>query len=102
VAGEPNAEAKPCNNIGALAGENAFMNGMFGSPGTAGAGAGSAAAVELNNSAPGSAHAAAIRLVAKIFLTRGMVFPIRWRHVRERRYGVTGVTQVTRVAFMEP
>jgi hypothetical protein len=102
VAGEPNAEAKPCSNIGALAGDSELRNGMLGRPGTTGAGAGSAEAVELSSSAPGSAHAAAIMLVAKIFLARGMVFPIRWRHVRERRYVVTGGTQVTRVAFMEP
>jgi hypothetical protein len=85
VAGAPNAEAKPCSNIGALAGDSELRNGMLGNPGTIGAGAGSAEAVELNSSAPGSAQAAAIMLVAKILLARGMVFPIRWRHVRERR-----------------
>ncbi len=74
VAGEPNAEAKPCSNIGALAGDSELRNGMLGRPGTTGAGAGSAEAVELNSSAPGSAQAAAIMLVAKILLARGMVF----------------------------
>jgi hypothetical protein len=72
VAGAPNAEAKPCSNIGALAGDSELRNGMLGRPGRTGAGAGSAEAVELNSSAPGSAHAAAIMLVARIFLARGM------------------------------
>ena len=51
------------------------MFGMLGIAG-AGAGTGSADAVALNSSAPGTAQAAAITLVAKAFLARCMVLPI--------------------------
>jgi len=82
AAGAPvNADAMLWINAGALAGESALRNGMLGRPGMAGmgAGVGSAEAGALSNTAPGTAKAAAMMLVANSFLVRGIVFPIRWK-----------------------
>jgi hypothetical protein len=78
------------------------MPGTLGIAGAGGAGAGSATAGALRANAAPSAPALAIMLVANSFPVKCMSLPIRWRHVCHRSYGVTEVTQVTRVAFTQP
>ena len=69
-------DVRPCMSVVAAAGlvASCWRNGR---PGTPGVGAGSAAAVALSPSASGIAPAAAIMLVASIFLVNFMVLPIR-------------------------
>jgi hypothetical protein len=76
----PSSDVKPCMSCVAAAGLEAscWRNGRPGTLGAgAGAAAGSAAAVALSPSATGIAPAAAITLVASIFLVNFMVLPIR-------------------------
>src|SRR5262249_56822002 len=92
-----------CTSCDAAAGlvASCWMNGRPGTLGTGAGAAGSAAAVGLRPSASPAAPAAAIMLVASIFLVNFMVLPIRCRHACARSYRVTGVTQVTRVAVIQ-
>jgi hypothetical protein len=79
-----------------------WMNGRPGTAGAGGAGAGSAVAVALSASAAEIAPAAAIIVEANNFPVLCMVFQSVEGTPAPEASRVTGVTAVTRVAFMEP